>query len=82
MRLWGVTSSQLSHTIKGHNSIIVVLGANLHLTSDDVEKCSDLIKNAKILVTNLEIPVQTALNSLKLAKENNCEFFLKETNLG
>ena len=46
--------------------------------SDDINNCESLIKNAKVLVTNLEIPVETALYSLKLAKTNNCKFdFIK-----
>ena len=57
----------------GDNSIIVILGANLHLMNDDINNCESLIKNAKVLVTNLEIPVETALYSLKLAKLNNCK---------
>lgn len=62
----------------GDNSIIVILGANLHLTTDDIKNCENLIKNAKILVTNLEIPVETALYSLKLAKANQCIYIIKE----
>lgn len=55
----------------GNNSILVVLGANLLLNENDIDSCNSLIKNSKFLVTNLEIPVKTALHSLKLAKSNN-----------
>lgn len=41
------------------------------LSSDDINSCEDLIKNSKILVTNLEIPAQTVLTSLKLARKHN-----------
>ena len=48
----------------------MILGANLLLTVEDINKCQDLIKNSKLLVTNLEIPLETAIHSLKLAKLN------------
>ena len=51
---------------------MVILGANLLLSNNDVDKCLELVKRAKILVTNLEIPAETALYALKLAKENQC----------
>ena len=41
---------------------------------EDIKSCEGLVENAKVLVTNLEIPVETALFSLKLAKEHNCKF--------
>lgn len=55
----------------GDNSILVILGANLLLSPGDIDRSIDLMKSAKILVTNLEIPVDTVLHSLKLAKESN-----------
>lgn len=53
----------------GDNSILVILGANLLLKPEDVDKCEHLIHKSKILVTNLEIPSDTALHSLKLARK-------------
>lgn len=55
----------------GNNSILVILGANLLLNAADLDTCVDLIRTSSILVTNLEIPIDTALYSLKLAKNNN-----------
>jgi hypothetical protein len=49
--------------------------------SDDINNCESLIKNAKVLVTNLEIPVETALYSLKLAKTNNCKLYFIELSI-
>ena len=48
----------------------MILGANLLLGVEDINNCQDLIKNSKLLVTNLEIPLETAIYSLKLAKLN------------
>lgn len=56
---------------EGNNSILVILGANLLLSAADLDTCVDLIRTSNILVTNLEIPIDTALYSLKLAKSNN-----------
>lgn len=52
----------------GDNSILVILGANLLLSPNDIDKCTDLIKNSRILVTNLELSLETVIHSLKLAK--------------
>lgn len=49
----------------------MVLGANLLLSSDDVKSCERLIQNCKILVANFEIPYETVLAGLKLAKTHN-----------
>ena len=57
--------------MKGANSILVILGANLLLNVQDIKACENEIKNAKILVTNLEVPLETVLYSLKLAKLYN-----------
>ena len=46
-------------------------GANLLLSPLEIKLSEDLIRNAKFLVTNLEIPYETALQSLKMAKNNN-----------
>lgn len=51
----------------------MVLGANLLLSSDDIKSCEQLIKTSKILVANLEIPFETVLTALKIAKTNNGE---------
>lgn len=61
----------LLSTKTGNNSILVILGANLLLNAADLDTCVDLIRTSSILVTNLEIPIDTALYSLKLAKNNN-----------
>ena len=54
----------------GNNSIIVILGANLLLNKSDILENEKLISDAKLLVTNLEVPIETALHSLKLAKDH------------
>lgn len=50
---------------------MVVLGANLLLSSADIDACSSLVASSKILVTNFEIPYATVLAALRLAKSHN-----------
>ena len=54
----------------GKNAINVITGAPSTLTIDEVNKNIDKIKNSKIFLTQLEIPKNVTLYSLKIAKEN------------
>ncbi len=54
----------------GKNAINVITGAPSTLTIDDLNKNIDMIKNSKIFLTQLEIPKDVTLYSLKKAKEN------------
>jgi len=60
----------------GQNQIIVISGSNMKLTPQDVESRSSLFKEAAIVLTQLEIPVETVIKSAELAKENNLIFIL------
>ena len=42
----------------GENSITVIPGANGRLTSDDVMAASDLIRQADVLLLQLEVPIE------------------------
>ena len=53
----------------GQNSIVIVAGANNHLTPEDVKASRDTLAKAKIMLTVLEVPRQTVLTGLKLANE-------------
>ena len=55
----------------GKNAINVITGAPSTLTINEVNKNIDKIKNSKIFLTQLEIPKDVTLYSLKTAKENN-----------
>jgi|TARA_B110000259_G_C13974023_1_gene385946 ribokinase len=54
----------------GKNAINVITGAASTLTINEVNKNIDKIKNSKIFLTQLEIPKNVTLYSLKIAKEN------------
>lgn len=55
----------------GNNRIIVVPGANMELTTDEVESCEDLIIENDIIILQLEIPLPVVYRSIELAKKHN-----------
>ena len=54
---------------QGHNSIIIVTGANDLLTPDDIEAARPAIAAAQIMVCQLEIPLEINLAALRLARQ-------------
>ncbi|WP_028855161.1 ribokinase [Psychrilyobacter atlanticus] len=53
------------------NTIIVVPGANFEITIDDIDKNIELIKDADIVLLQLEIPIDVVEYILKKSKEYN-----------
>jgi len=49
----------------GDNIIAVDLGANMRLSREDVDNALDSIEDADVIVSQLEIPIDTALHSLR-----------------
>ena len=54
---------------EGRNSIIIVTGANDLLSLDDLERARPAIAAANVVVCQLEIPVETTLAALRIARE-------------
>ncbi len=54
----------------GNNRIIVVPGANLKLTEQDVEGMEDLIRDSDIIVLQFEIPIPTVYKVIDLADKH------------
>jgi ribokinase len=54
----------------GENMIAIVPGANSYLQNEDIDKGIDMVRSAKVLLTNLEVPPETSHYALKTAKEN------------
>jgi len=54
---------------KGENSIAVASGANADLSKDDIDAAAEQIKNASIVLMQLESPVDTVLYAAKMAAE-------------
>ena len=44
---------------KGENSIVVTPGANSEVTPQDIEKNLEVIRNAGVVLAQLEIPIET-----------------------
>ena len=52
----------------GDNQIVVVPGSNQQLTPEDVQQHAELISGARILLVQMEIPIETVQECLRLAK--------------
>ncbi|BBI36432.1 ribokinase [Cohnella abietis] len=61
---------------EGDNSIVVAPGANLRLTPDDVRKQEELIKQAKLLMVQLEIPLETVKEAIAIARKHKVPVLL------
>ncbi len=55
----------------GENSIAVASGANANLSVEDIRSSINKIQSAEILLTQLETPIDTITEAVKIAKENN-----------
>ena len=55
----------------GENSIIVVPGANHAITIGDVERNAKIISSAKVLLCQLEVPLEVVQRAFELAGENS-----------
>jgi ribokinase len=53
----------------GYNSIVVVAGANNWLDRGDVDRAAPAIRAARVLICQLEIPVETTVRALKIARD-------------
>lgn len=60
--------AQISVAENGENQIVIVTGANKLLSKSDVHEARVLIKNADILIGQLETPFETTLEAFKLNK--------------
>ena len=56
---------------EGHNSIIIVTGANDLITEAEIEVARPVIAASQIMVCQLEIPVDINLAALRVAREEN-----------
>jgi ribokinase len=63
-------------TDSSENRIIVVPGANNKLSPDDIEQNCDLIQNADIVLTQLEIPLETSEALAKLTSRHGTPLIL------
>jgi ribokinase len=61
---------------EGQNEIVVISGSNMKLTPDDIEQHSELFDKCSVVLTQLEIPVETVMKAAALAKKKNLVFIL------
>src|SRR5690606_9038651 len=54
----------------GENRIIVDAGANLSLTTDDIDRAADLIAAADVVVAQLEVPVPAVHRAFGIARRS------------
>ena len=54
----------------GENSIVVAPGANYEIEKKDIDKAKKLIEYSKIVITQLEMPIEIVEHTLSKAKEN------------
>ncbi|HYK72456.1 MAG TPA: ribokinase, partial [Pseudoneobacillus sp.] len=62
----GIATITLS---KGDNSIIVVPGANNHVTPEFIDKHEEMIAKSSMLLLQLEIPLESVMRATELAKK-------------
>jgi ribokinase len=55
---------------QGDNSIIVIPGANMEITKDEILQASELIKKASLIVAQFETPIEITIEAFRIAKEN------------
>jgi ribokinase len=60
----------------GENEIVVAPGANQHLTPADIDAASSVIEGAKVMLLQLEIPMETVRYAARVAVENKTRVIL------
>ncbi|MBQ2102276.1 MAG: ribokinase [Bacteroidales bacterium] len=61
---------------KGENCIVVAPGANMDLTEEDIERVSDRIREADIVLLQLEIPIPSVLAAARIAHAGGAQVVL------
>ncbi|CAN5475065.1 ribokinase [soil metagenome] len=69
-------SALIMVTPEGHNSIVVIPGANESLQPEDLDLYLDELRNASLILTQLEIPIPTVERLAQRAKEFGVPFLL------
>ena len=62
--------------VHGENTIVVIPGANGQLSCSDLEKYDDVLKNAGIILAQLEIPMDTIVFLADRAQKHNVRLLL------
>ena len=70
----GVGNPQLDRA--GNNRIVVVPGANMTFTPEDIRHVRTLIEDSDIVVLQLEIPMETTYEAIRIAKTSGATIVL------
>jgi len=60
----------------GRNTIVVASGANMRVTTGDVDAARDIITNSQILLLQLELPVDVVHHAAQAARSAGCRVIL------
>ncbi|MFT4114915.1 ribokinase [Silvibacterium sp.] len=60
----------------GENSIVITPGANAHVSPNDIDANTALIRSAGVVLTQLEIPIETVLHLAQLCARENVPLVL------
>jgi ribokinase len=69
----GIASITLANS---DNSIIVIPGANNHVTPEMIDRSEALIANSSMLLLQLEIPLESVIRAVEMAKKYNVKVIL------
>ncbi|OOF39360.1 ribokinase [Rodentibacter mrazii] len=58
------------------NRILIIKGANAHLKPSDIDNAKERLKNCKLFILQLEIPLETVYYTIDFANENNIPVIL------
>jgi len=64
---WSTGTAFITLTPDGENAITVAPGANRSLTADDVDEASEAIGDARVLVAQMEVPLEVVLRAVEVA---------------
>jgi ribokinase len=70
----GAAVVQVDHT--GRKQILAALGANLRLRVEDVEAAGDAIRSSRVLLMQLEVPVECVAAAARLARSAGLQVLL------
>ncbi|MBA7578483.1 Ribokinase [subsurface metagenome] len=68
--------AQILVSEKGENSIAVAPGANMNLTVEDIHSFKNVINQAKVVLVQLEIPLETVEYIAEIANKHNTKVIL------
>lgn len=58
------------------NRILIIKGANAHLKPDDIERAKERLKNCKLFILQLEIPLETVYYAIDFANKHQIPVIL------